>query len=296
MQRLPPLKSIEAFVAVAATLSFTKAASHLNITKSAISRRIQSLEADLEVRLLRRTSSGIALTAEGQAYFEHTGLAFEALRSAGNAVGIPQLRNQLRIALPQSFASAWLIPRLPRFYERHPKIDLQLDSLRYFSGLEDDGIDIALKMWRDPDPAFHAERFMDVVQVPVCNPALLKERPIRTVEDLNRHTLLHLTSLPSAWSDWLASAGKPEVRGLRNRDFDIMGLLMDAALNGLGVAMGIDMLCREAIDSGRLVVPLPHRLDARWSMYFVCRKPAVETRLVRKFRAWLIDEAAQPLS
>lgn len=295
MQRLPPLKSIEAFVAVAETLSFTRAASSLHITKSAISRRIQSLEADLEVRLFRRTNSGIELTIEGKSYFERTGPAFEALRSAGQAVGIPQARNRLHIALPQSFASSWLIPRLPGFYERHPKIELQLDSLRYFSSLEDDRIDVSLKMWRTPDPSFHFERLMDVVQIPVCNPTILERRPIKTIDDLGRHTLLHLNSLPTAWSDWLTSVGRPDILAAHTRDFDTMSLLMDAAVNGLGIAMGIEMLCRDGIDSGRLVTPLPYRFDAQWGMYFVCRKPAIETRLVRKFRSWLIDEAAKAI-
>ena len=108
VQRLPPLRAIEAFVLVAETSSFTKAAQELNITKSAISRRIQSLEDDLGVKLFRRSNKALDLTVDGQNYYKITGPAFDALRTAATQLDRPRRNNTLRVALPQSFASSWL--------------------------------------------------------------------------------------------------------------------------------------------------------------------------------------------
>jgi LysR family glycine cleavage system transcriptional activator len=291
VQHLPPLKSIEAFVSVAETLSYAKAAHELSITKSAISRRIQSLETDLGVRLLRRTNKAPELTPDGAAYFKITGPAFGALRTAADALERTRRNNVLRIALPQSFASHWFIPRLPSFYKQHPQIDLQLDSLGYFDSLNGDNIDVVLQVAKEPNRTFHAEKFMKMVQFPVCSPEILKRSPVSTVDDLAAHTILHLKTMPDAWAQWLALAGRPGLTGPRTQHFDTMSLSLEAAANGLGFAMGVEMLCREDIASGRLAAPLPQRLEEDRAMYFVCRKQDVSSRLVRQFRAWLMAEA-----
>ena len=293
VQRLPPLKSIEAFVSVAETLSYGKAADELSITKSAISRRIQSLETDLSVRLFHRSNKALELTADGDAYFQLTGPAFNALRTAGAMLERPRGGATLRVALPQSFASSWLIPRLPGFYDRHPEIDLQLDSLGYFESLDGDNIDVVLKVAKEPIRAFHCEKFMKLVQYPVCSPAVLRRAPVSAVDDLAAHTLLHLKTMPDAWRDWLGIAGRPDFTGSRSQRFDTMSLSLEAAANGLGFAMGVDILCRSDIEKGRLVAPFPQRLEDLRAMYFVCRKPDLSGRLIRKFRAWLMAEAGR---
>lgn len=292
-QRLPPLKSIEAFVAVAESLSYGKAASELNITKSAISRRIQSLEGDLGVRLLHRMNKALALTKDGQAYFEVTGPAFGALRSAGRVVRRPARNTTLRVSLPESFASYWLIPRLPLFYEIHQDIELSLDSLGYFKNLEGDNVDVAIRVSRAPLNAFHCERMMDIVQIPVASPALLRRVPLETVDDLAGHTLLHLKTMPDVWPEWLASVGREDLAGQKSLSFDTMSLSLDAAANGLGVAIGVENLCRRDFEAGRLVAPLPHRLEGRRALYFTCHKQDAAKPAIRKFRNWLLAEAGR---
>jgi LysR family glycine cleavage system transcriptional activator len=276
---------------VAESLSYTKAAQQLSITKSAISRRIQSLESDLNVRLLRRTNKAVELTADGAAYFKITGPAFGALRTAGDALERQRNSNVLRIALPQSFASHWLIPRLPSFYKQNPQIDLQLDSLGYFDSLDGDNIDVVLQVAKEPNRSFHAEKFMKMVQFPVCSPAILERAPVSTVDDLAAHTLLHLKTMPDAWRSWLEFVGRPDLTSPRTQHFDTMSLSLEAAANGLGFAMGVEILCREDIASGRLAAPFPQRLEDQRAMYFVCRKQDVSSRLIRQFRAWLMAEA-----
>jgi LysR family glycine cleavage system transcriptional activator len=290
-QRLPPLRAIEAFVVVAETLSYSKAAQALNLTKSAISRRIQSLESDIDVQLFRRSNKALALTPDGEAYYRLTGPAFDALRAAGTLLERPRSNNTLRIALPQSFASHWLMPRLSSFYDKHPEIDLRLDSVGYFNFLEGDNIDVVLQVAKEPTASYHCEKFMRVVQYPVCSPDLLRRTPLSSVADLAAHTLLHLNSMPDAWPEWLKLVGCPDQAVHRTQHFDNMSLVMEAAANGLGVAMGAEALCRPDVERGRLVAPFSARLEDLRAMYFVCRKADISNRSIRKFRAWLLAEA-----
>jgi LysR family glycine cleavage system transcriptional activator len=289
VQRLPPLRAIEAFVLVAETSSFAKAALELNITKSAISRRIQSLEDDLGVKLFRRSNKTLALTHDGASYFKVTGPAFDALRTAGAAIDRPRRGNTLRVALPQSFASTWLIPRMGGFYEKFPDTDLQLDSQGYFNNLESEDVDVLLKVAKEPPASFHAERFMPVVQFPVCSPDLLGSREPR-LDDIGSKTMLHLATMPSAWAEWLELAGRPDLLNGRSLHFDTMSLAIDAAANGLGFAMGAEVVCQPDLRRGRLIAPFAQRMDSVRSMYFVCRKRDVSNRMVRRFRTWLFNE------
>ncbi len=289
LQRLPPLRSIEAFVLVAETSSFSKAALELNITKSAISRRIQSLEDDLGVKLFRRSNKALALTNDGVSYFKITGPAFEALRTAGAQVSTRRRRNTLRVALPQSFASSWLIPRMGGFYEKYPDTDLQLDSQGYFNMLESDEVDVLLKVAKEPPASFHAEKFMPIIQFPVCSPELLGPGET-SLDDIASQPLLHLASMPTAWAEWLQQQGRSDLLNGRSLNFDTMSLAIDAAANGLGFAMGAEVVCQRDLKRGRLVAPFPERLEGLRSLYFVCRKRDVSSRMVRRFRTWLFDQ------
>jgi LysR family glycine cleavage system transcriptional activator len=289
VQRLPPLKAIEAFVLVAEASSFGKAALELNITKSAISRRVQSLEDDLGVKLFRRSNKGPVLTTDGEAYFKITGPAFNALRMGGAQLEQSRRGNRLRVALPQSFASSWLIPRMGDFYEKYPDTDLQLDSLGYFNLLENDNIDVLLQVAKEPPTALHAERFMRLIQFPVCSPTLLGGRAL-ALDDIASHTLLHLNTMPNAWQEWLDVVGRPDLIGTRAQRFDTMSLALDAAASGLGFAMGAKVVCQRDLERGRLVAPFPQTLDGLRSMFFVCRKRDVSSRMVRRFRNWLFAQ------
>jgi len=289
LQRLPPLRAIEAFVLVAETSSFSKAAQELNITKSAISRRIQSLEDDLGVKLFRRSNKALALTNDGASYFKITGPAFDALRTAGAQVSTRRRRNSLRVALPQSFASSWLIPRMGGFYEKYPDIDLQLDSQGYFNMLESEEVDVLLKVAKEPPASFHAEKFMSIIQFPVCSPELLGQREAQ-LDDIASQTLLHLASMPTAWAEWLQLLERPDLLNGRSLNFDTMSLAIDAAANGLGFAMGAEVVCQRDLKRGRLIAPFPQRMEGLRALYFVCRKRDVSSRMVRRFRTWLFDE------
>jgi LysR family glycine cleavage system transcriptional activator len=289
--RLPPLKSIEAFVAVAQTLSFSKAALELNITKSAVSRRIQVLEADLGTRLLSRNPSAVKLTDSGQTYFDLTSAVFADLHRATTALDLAKTRSVLRISVPESFASVWLVPRLSSFYKKNYEIELHLDSRSYYEQLDLRDVDVGIRVSRTPPGAHHAERFMTLTQFPVCSPDLIAQSPITAIDDLNDRTIIVLTTMADAWDDWLRQAGRSDIRPQNVLAFDTMSLVMKAATSGLGIAMGIGELGKSELDEGRLVAPFEPRLAGAYSLFFVCRRQDVSRRAVLRFRNWLIAEA-----
>jgi LysR family glycine cleavage system transcriptional activator len=281
--RLPPLKAIEAFVAVARTLSLSKAGRELNITKSAVSRRIQSLERDLGAPLFHRGGKVLEMTA--------TGPAFDALHQAASMLKTARRSKCLHVALPQSYASGWLMPRLSSFYGRHPDIELQLDSLGYFDGLEAIEADVSIRVARSPPASFHSDKLMNLVQLPVCSPSILRKLPLRSIADLAAHTRLTLSSMPDAWPQWLQHVRHPGLACRRTQEFDTMPILMQAARDGLGVAIGIEALCRADLEERRLVAPFQERLEGVLSLYFCSRKQDVSRRPIRLFREWLIAES-----
>lgn len=289
-QRLPPLRAIEAFVLAAESLSFTKAAGELNITKSAISRRIQSLEEDLGTPLFVRGNKALALTSDGAAYYKLTGPAFDSLRAAGAQLKRMRQTNTLCVALPQSFASYWLLPRVASFYAQYPNTDLQLDSLGYFNLLESEGVDVVLQVAKAPPPSLHAERLLNLELFPVCSPDLLQRNPA-LLDDIAGHRLLHLNTMPSIWQEWLQLVGRPDLLEGRTHRYDTFSLALDAAVNGLGLAIGTQAICQRDLDKGRLVAPFPQRLSNVLSVYFVCRKQDVAKPMIRRFRNWIFAQA-----
>lgn len=290
-ERLPPLRAVEAFIQVVETSSYGKAALALNITKSAISRRIQSLEDDLGVKLFRRSNRALELTADGQKYFKITRSAFDTLREAGAQIKNTRRDDILRIALPQSFASSWLLPRIGTFYETYPNTDLRLNWRGYFNMFEDEDVDVLLTVTEETPPTLHAEKLMDIVWFPVCSPNLL-EQSTATLDSIGGQTLLHLTTMPGAWPQWLNQVGHPELPdGQRGRFFDSMLLALDAAVVGLGLVLCAEPFCQQYLEHGRLIAPYAPRLKDSQALYFVCRKRDVSKRMVRRFRHWLF---AQP--
>ncbi|WP_297506883.1 LysR substrate-binding domain-containing protein [uncultured Caulobacter sp.] len=295
-KRLPPLISIEAFVVVARLMSISRAADELNISKSAVSRRVQALEADLGQALLNRGRSGVSLTNAGKAYFSVTGPAFEALHDAAEIVASADRRRTLKVAVPESFASVWLLPRLSKFYAANSDIELQLDSVGYYDQLDLKDVDVVIRVSKGQPTANHAEKFMALSQFPVASPDLLNRSPIRSLEDLSRHKQIVLSTMKDAWSDWLSHVGGGDIKPSKVLQFDTMSLVMRAAANGLGVALVFGELCEAELNSGALVAPFAERIVGVRSLDFVCRKQDVSRRTVRRFRNWLITEAAAKTS
>ena len=299
--RLPSLNGLRAFEAAARHLSFTRAASELNVTQTAISHQIRRLEQELGVRLFLRQNRALQLTAEARDYLPGIRAAFNDLRLATDRLTRRGHDNVLTVSTLASFAAKWLLPRLSDFQDSHPAIDVRITTstalidFRDGRGLQGDGhVDAGIRYGRGHWPGVRADWLMADELFPVCSPALLTgKHPLRRPEDLRDHVLLHTSNTGSDdWRQWLTAAGLPtDISTQRGVTFDMIFMTLQAAIDGNGVAMGRTTYVRDDIAKGRLVVPFTITLPADAGFYLVSPDGSADTPKLAAFRAWLTRSA-----
>lgn len=289
---LPPLNALRAFDAAARHLSFTLAAAELHVTQAAISHQIKALEQSLGIALFRRANRRLALSEAGQAYLPAVRQAFDALVVATARLRAQDSRGRLTLSTLSSFAARWLVPRLGKFMRAHPEIDLRISPGDALVNFRRDDVDVAIRYGRGRYPGLHSVRLMTEDLFPVCSPRLLAgPTPLRAPEDLRRHLLLHDDN-ESGWRNWLLAAGVDGIDLTRGPLYTDSGMLIEAAINGDGVALARGALARDALASGKLRRPFHLRLPAEYAYYFVCPEESAERPRVVALRDWLVGEAA----
>jgi LysR family transcriptional regulator, glycine cleavage system transcriptional activator len=239
--RLPSLNGLRAFEAAARHLSFTQAASELNVTQTAISHQIKRLEEELGVRLFIRQNRSLTLTAEAQDYLPGIRAAFNDLRLATDRLLRKDDDHVLTVSTLASLAAKWLLPRLTNFQEAHPGIDVRITTSTSLVDFQRDKVDAAIRYGRGQWQGVRADWLMADELFPVCSPALLKgSKPLKCPEDLKEHVLLHTSNANSDdWRLWLTAAGLPaDFSKQPGVTFDMIFMTVQAAIDGLGVAMG----------------------------------------------------------
>jgi len=292
--RLPPFKSIEAFVVASQTLSFTTTASILCITLPAVSRRIQALEAELGVQLFHRGHRSLELTQAGMIYADHLLPAIDSIRHASQAVRNKAVTNRVKVSTLSLFAVSWILPRLARFQEIHGTIQIDLDVTGEYVNFDRSDVDLAIRLGRGGWPDLHVVPLLDILVFPVCSPTLLATgHPIDSPEDLFRYRLMSSSCQQELWPSMLNAMGLSEPPGATYTNFDSFHLLFEAAAQGLGIAIAPDVLVAPYLDSGRLVRPLPG-IHFQWAkkFYLVCRGHDRDRLPVRAVHSWLTREAA----
>ena len=296
-RRLPPLNALQAFEAAARHLSFTRAGEELSVTQAAISHQVKALEERLGVRLFRRVYRGLLLTEEGQRLFPPAREAFDRLAEASDRLRRDEAAGTLTVSTLDSLAAKWLVPRLARFRERHPDIEVRLstnDALADFGG---DGVDLAVRYGRGKWPGVRADRLLTEDFFPVCSPRLRDgPKPLRRPEDLRRHTLLHEEAMHVDWKTWLMAAGVGGVDTSRGPVFWHGYLVLAAAVEGQGVALGRTPLVDDDLAAGRLVKPFDLILPSDWAHYIVSPEATADRPKIAAFRQWLMDEAGAVIS
>ena len=292
-RRLPPLNALRAFEAAARLGSFTQAAEELRVTHGAVSRQVQILEAWLDRPLFERHNRRVVLTEAGTAYLAEIGAALDRIAVATARQVERSARRLLRVNALATFTMRWLIPRLSAFQLAHPATEVRLttDNTRLAEAAEP--FDVAIRGGPDPIPGFVARPFLSETRIPVCSPALLARSALQRPEDLRDHTLLHAATLPGVWPQWLLAAGVPALDPQRSVTLEHFYLTLQAALDGLGVAIGPARLVADDVAAKRLVLPFSGpALPARSYCTYV---PAarVEDPAIRAFCAWIVD-AAKP--
>ncbi|MGE0004802.1 MAG: transcriptional regulator GcvA [Parvibaculaceae bacterium] len=290
-RRLPSLNALRAFEAAARHESFTDAADELFVTHAAISRHIRDLEEWLGTGLFSRTGRGVVLTDAGRRFGNRLTPLFDGMAEATREAAAQGDVRTLNVTVEPATASRWLVPRLGRFNELHPDIELMINPetrlVDFRSAEADVGIRYALTEADDVDMV----KLSDSLSFPVCSPRLIKGRRKITPADLRDYTLLH-EQRKQWWADWLAAAGVTGVEDWRGTVFQ-NHLAIEAAEAGQGFALGDQILCTDAIVEGRLVRPFSLDMKDHGSYCIVRAKGVKESAPARAFREWLQAEMAE---
>jgi len=292
--RLPSLNGLRAFEAAARHLSFTPAASELNVTQTAISHQIRRLEEELGIRLFIRQNRALALTPEARDYLPGVRAAFNDLRLATDRLLRKDDDKVLTVSTLASLAAKWLLPRLTDFQEQHPGIDVRITTSTTLVDFQRDNVDAAIRYGRGQWPGVRAEWLMADELFPVCSPSLLRgDKPLRRPEDLRNHPLLHTSNANSDdWRLWLTAAGLPaDIARQPGITFDMIFMTIQAAIDGIGVAMGRTSYVQDDIAKGRLVVPFKIALPADAGFYLVAPEGRREAPKLAAFRQWVLAAA-----
>ena len=311
LHSLPSLNALRVFEAVARRLSFAQAAEELHVTPGAVSHQIAALENTLGVQLFQRDARTVSLTPAAEACLPHLTRGIESLREALRIVQLDRPAGALTVSVAPAFASRWLLPRLTHFTAAHPAIELQLStglglidtarpetstSLRAKSD-HDTSAELTIRFGRGEYPGFRSDRLFAVQITPVCSPRLLRgAHPLATPDDLRHHPLLHddttyFDDRRTDWTVWLDAAGVTGIDTTRGPRFSHAALALDAAADGMGVALGISLLAGQDVADGRLVMPFALALPASFAYYLVYPEASAERPQLTAFRTWLLDEA-----
>ena len=288
MRRLPSLNALRTFEAAARLGSFSQAAKELRVTHGAVSRAVAGLESWLEVPLFQR-GARLNVTSAGKTFQQEIGSALDRLAAATAQVTAQRNAGALRVDALPTFAMHWLIPRLPGFHAANPAVALQLaTSERHVDALSE-GFDVAIRRGPDRWKGLRATRFLDETATPVCTRAYARSHGLAEVSDLARATWLEADTRPDAFAQWLRVHGTSRVTPTRIARFDHFFLALQAARDGLGVAIGGLPILESELAGGVLFAPFPSMTVATRSYYALVRRGRPPGAAVA-FVAWLLAE------
>lgn len=292
---LPPLTALRAFDAAARHMSFAKAADELRVTPAALSFQIKSLEEHLGAPLFRRLNRAVELTDAGHALAPDAAAAFETLATGWRAALRTQDHQSLIVTAGPAFTAKWLAPRLFDFAQAHPEIELRFSASLRMMDFNRDNIDVAIRFGTGADDDLFSMQLVDEWVVPVMVPELAAKYP--TPADLARAVLIVDSAIdfikPAAnWPAWFRAMGV-DVTPTYGPAFSQSDHAIDAALAGVGVALGRRALVIKDIADGRLVAPYPFALPVTGRFRFLCPKGSEDRPQIVSFRNWILSEVAK---
>jgi LysR family glycine cleavage system transcriptional activator len=299
-RQLPGLRAFRTFEAAARHRSFTRAADELGVTPAAVSYLVRELEAQLRVQLFQRTSRVVRLTDAGETLSAAVAEALGGIRRAVERVQDAGGQPRLNVTASPSFAIKWLVPRLNKFLDRMPDVDVRIDMSRHVVDFEREDMDVGIRYGTGDYPGLNVDRLYAETVAPVCSPRLMKGRhPLRHPRDLRHHTLIHvdwqaLGAIWPTWQMWMQCAGIADIDATRGIHFGQGVMAIQAAIDGQGVALGDASLTAADIRAGRLVRPFDLTLKAapHFAYWIVIPPRVAERPLVQAFRDWMLAEAA----
>lgn len=289
---LPPLNGLRAFEAAARHQSFTRAAEELHVTQTAISHQIRKLEEELGVRLFVRVPGAVHLTHEAETYLAAVSGAFEGLRDATarlRGAHAPDGTRTLRLSTTPSFATKWLVPRLATFQAAHPDLAVEVSTGMELVDFRREEVDVAIRYGRGHWAGLHATWLLAEDILPVCAPRLLEGAArLRGPEDLAQQRLIGVSLYPDEWHMWLTAAGLPTALANRATVFDMPILAIQAAIDGMGVAITHSPLVENDLAAGRLVAPFDTTLPSDMGYYLVAPTATAQSPAIAALRDWLL--------
>jgi len=286
MKRSLPLNAVRVFELAAQHLSFTKAGEELSLTAAAVSAQVKLLESYLGAPLFVRSNNKLSLTSAGENYFPRIRDAFRALQQATDQV-MGQRSASLRVSVPPTFGTKWLVPRLFRFFSKYPEIAVEVVT----EGADTSGWDLAIDD-RLGD-GLEQSIFATTGYSPVCSPALAAQ--LKTPGDLPDHMLLHerpsrRVAAAASWDQWFEGAGIESGANARDMGFGDGTMMLQAAIEGQGVALAQDLLVAYDLAAGRLVEPFRMDVALQHTYYLAISRDAASREETMVFREWLFAE------
>ncbi len=285
--RLPPLPALRVFESAARHGNFSRAAEELHLTHGAISHQIKSLERSLGVVLFRRGRRGVNLTSQGATF---AAVMHDALDRIARGVAALRGPRALTVSVLPAFATHWLIPRLADFQARHPDIDVNIRATQQLADFTQDDVDLAVRYGPGTWPGLTATKLLSEHIFAVCSPRFAGGRLPRDLTELATAPLLHSPTQP--WEPWFRALGANPPPRRRGPSFSETGLVLRAAIDGLGIALARSVLVQPELDSGRLVRVLPHHVPAMFAYYLVRPENAAISPNLAVLCEWLQMQAA----
>lgn len=287
--RLPPLNPLRAFEATARHMSVTRAAEELNVTHSAVSHQIRTLEDSLAVKLFKRSAGRMVLSAEGAALLPAVSSAFERIAQAASDLSRSAEGGRITVQCVGGLLSLWLLPVISSFCQLYPQASLKLMPGNDVAALRNPEVDICICYGDGHWPDYHVELLSPVRLFPVCHPSLLRSRPLRAPKDLFNHTLLHADG-GREWDNWLSANALKVQPDTRQHFLADARLALEAASFGNGIALGDTVTSRRAVASGLMIAPFDLEVPAAYSFYVLRRKESGASAIVDAFGAWLVGQ------
>ena len=294
-QDQPSLNALQVFEAAARNGSFTRAADELGISQPAVSHAIRLLETELGSVLFNRRNKAVFITQSGKYLMEQVAFGLNVIYQAVREVRTMSVEHQVTLAVSTATATWWLLPRIARFKKLYPKIELRVITTDRDLDLDRDRVDLAITLGSGSFENYQHWKFVDEEIFPVCSPEFLRQHgPIRDVKSLAKVPLMHLEERYKSrigWADWLKSFGVVLKRGNAMFRFNDYSIVLQAAIEGQGVAQGWKHLVDPLIAQGLLAKPLSQSVTTDQPFYVVAPKNTELRSDVLNLKNWLIAEA-----
>jgi len=284
---LPSYNALRAFVATGKHGNLKDAAAELFVTASALSHQIKNAESILGVQLFKRSKAGLTLTPEGDLIYDELSRSFSLIQQSIDKLDTHTNSNILNISMLSTFAMRWFIPRLSSFQQQYPDIEVRISTSVHEVNFNQEDMACAIRSGHGVWQGLHAEYLFSETFTPVCNPNIAKT--LQSPKNLAQHTLLHARLRPDDWQVWFHAVGI-DVKIQHEQTFETRNFAIQAAMDGVGIAMIDPSLVAEDIKAGRLVTPFPQTMADKSAYYFVYPKAQVNNIHIQQLQSWLLRQ------